>query len=159
LIGVFLVNFAVVEPVEKSLQELDDAIQAEINKYEKRKRLLAKSQRLDSQYQEYWAQFAQNQSNEQTMSSILSEIEKAAQASQLKISDLKPKRTENKNGYNIFSVSLMIDSDFRQIISFLHSLQSAPHLFGVDEIAFEKGGSKDSPQVKTRLSLRKILIP
>jgi Tfp pilus assembly protein PilO len=159
VVAVYIINLIILRPAQGSLNHLDQLIQDEILQYQKNMRLIEKSRHLENTYRVYQDQFKQSKDNEQTMAVMLADIEREASAYNLRISDIKPKRVERLNDYNVFSVSVTLDSEFKPMVSFLHTLQSPPYLFSVDEFALDKGGVRNSSEVKTRLILRKILIP
>ena len=149
----------VIKPLKDKSENLDTQIETAINQLKKNMTLLEKTGGINNDYNEYQNNFRQTKSNEQVMSSILNEIEKVAAELKLKISDLKPKRVKKEEYFNHFSVSLTIDSDFKDIVQFLYILQRDPHLFKVEELRFDKTTQRNTTAIKTTLVLDKILIP
>ena len=92
------------------------------------------------------------------MASILAEIEGVSAQLHLQIANLSPKRVQESDLYNRFSVSLTIDGNFVDILEFLHILQSDPHLFDVEEARFDKGMQAAAASVKTSLVLGKSFM-
>ena len=149
----------VYKPIEAKSLELQADIESQQKKLSESLRTVRKAGRVGRDYDHYLEKFKQNKTNEQVMSSILSEIEDVAGQLKLQIADLKPMRVKSGEYYNRFSVSLTIDSEFKEIVQFLYQLQQDPHLFAVDELRFDKGAQRKTSVVKTRLTLSKILIP
>jgi len=110
-------------------------------------------------YEEFQKGNRQIGSNRKVMSTILAEIEGVAKELDLTISDLKPKKVKRDDYFNHFSVSLLLNSKFIDILHFLYKLQNPPHMFSVDEIRFDKWSRKNNSTMKTRLVLSKIFIP
>lgn len=166
-IFIFLVIIAVAyAALQGVIKPLNEKILFVKNKIEKRKkhlddnlRIVNKGRKREEQYNYYLNKFKQNQSNEQVMSSMLSEIEGVARSLNLRISDLKPQKAQETNYYNRFSVSLTIDSELAEIIHFIYELQNQTHLFNVDEVRFDKGARRNTSTLKTNLVLSKIFIP
>lgn len=159
VVACYVISVGIKMPSGGKLGDMDGLIETEKRQYEKNRRIIDKAERSRNRYDDYAAKFRQLQGNEQVIASMIADIERNAEQYQLRISDLKPKRTEKKEDYNVFAVSLSIDSEFAQIISFLNTLQGAPHYFKVDEVSFDKGGQGEKSIVKTRLVLSKIFIP
>lgn len=147
------------KPFMEKAAQLDADIIRQQSRLSKETRSLRQSGEMQSAYENFRAQFKQDKTNEQVMSAILSEIEEVASELDLRISDLKPKRVQNENFYNRFSVSLTIDSDFPKVMEFLYYLQKDPHLFDVEEVRFDKGSRRRSSEIKTSLVLGRILVP
>jgi Tfp pilus assembly protein PilO len=145
------------------LQEKRDFLGQEIMLREKQMvgdlAIVQRSKAQDTKYDAYVKQFSQSGTNEETASSILSEIEGVAGKLGLRVMDLKPKKVqENQYDYQ-FSVSLAINSGLVDITRFLYILQQEPHFFDVEEVEFEKFTGKDLSMVTTHLVLSKAFIP
>jgi len=151
-------NFAII-PMRKKSVILDKKIQAEVRKIKKYKRRIDRGKQQNFQYDILVKDYIQKGSNEQVMSGILKEIEQVAQNLSLNISDLKPQRVRKNEYYNHFSVSLRINSSLPDIIQFIHSLQSRPHNFDIQEFRFDKSSRRNSETLKTTLVLQKTLVP
>jgi len=159
LIFIYVNYIGLIKPLQDKLEGLNIQVQTKQAQLTKDQQRIQKAGALGNEYEDYLARFQQSGSNEQVMSSILSEIEGVAGELNLLISDLKPNRVRASDYYNQFSVSLTIDSDFNDIMHFLYNLQNQPHSFDVEEVRFDKGPRRQSSSIKTRLILGKTLIP
>ncbi|MBI5416034.1 MAG: type 4a pilus biogenesis protein PilO, partial [Candidatus Omnitrophica bacterium] len=137
--GIYIGYNLVVRPVREAFLRLDRDIGAGQRRLAKSFLEIRKSVSLDKVFQFYEQKFKQSRSNEETMASILAEIEGVSVPLHLQIANLSPKRVREGEFYNRFSVSLTIDGNFVDILEFLHILQSEPHLFDVEEARFDKG--------------------
>ena len=111
----------------------------------------------EQEYQVIAEHFKQTSSDEQEMSSLLSQIEAAARGIDLRIVDTKPKRPKVNELYNQFFVNLEIDGELVAITEFIQKLQNPPYFFHVDELHL----NKFSPQIvglKCQVTFSKILI-
>jgi Tfp pilus assembly protein PilO len=149
----------VFKPLKLRIQFMESSIEEKKSMILKHQRIIRRAQAIEEEYDQYEYDFRQDKSNEQVMSSILSEIELIAGDLDLRISDMKPKRRKKEEYFNRFSVSLTIKSELSEILNFLYILQNKPYLFNVDEIRFDKGSRRKDSSVKTSLVLSKILIP
>jgi len=149
----------VIRPLRKEMILLDQKIETQQRRLNKDLRILKKAEFLGVQYDALVKRFKQTKTNEQVMSSFVSEIEEAAAKLGLQISNLKPQKVKRSEFINRFSVSLTIDSEFVDIMNFLYMLQGQPYSFDVQEARFDKSSRRKSTAIKTRLVLIKILIP
>ena len=150
--------YGLIRPLNEKIASLDTEIAKKKKKLKNNLGVIKKSQGVDKEYATLIEQFQQTKSNEQVMSAIIAEIEGVAGELQLQISDLKPKRVKREDTNNRFSVSLDIDSQFVDIIQFLHKLQSQPHYFAVEEAHFDNSFRGKNTSMKIQLVLSKVLI-
>ena len=149
----------VMNPFQEKLDSIDESIALKEKQLIKNLRVIGQAGALEQKYKEFLSQFKQTGTNEQVMSSILSEIDAVADSLQMHILDLKPQSVV-KSGYKSeFPVNLTIESEFADIIKFIYLLQSPPHFFDVEEVHFEKNPNFNSGAIKTSLILSKTLIP
>jgi len=150
---------ALIRPLKERIAVIDGKIESQQRKITAHLRIIKKAEAMEKTYAEIISRYKQDKSNDQVMTAIFTEVEQAAGELGLRISDLKPQRVKKGDNYNRFSVSLTINSEFIEIMEFLHKLQEEPHSFYVDEARFDKSGKRDSTELKTRLVLSKVLIP
>ena len=146
------------KPLIENFSDSDDKIKVAEKRLHNNLKIIRKEKSVNEEYEKYALNFKQKASDEQAMTSILSEIESMANQVSLRISDMQPKRVRKIDFYNNFSVTLTVEGEMPVIIKFLYTLQNPPHLFKVDEIYLEKSAVK-SGEVKCRLILSKVLIP
>jgi Tfp pilus assembly protein PilO len=158
-IGIFILVKGMMAPFREAVGSLDQKIVLLKGKLRKNDQLLNQAKLLRGAYDTYLERFRQTKSNEQEMSSVLSEIESVASQMSLRISALKPKQVERKEHYNSFSVSLIVESDFKEMMQFLYVVQQSPHFFDVEEFRFDKSPYQKDPTIKTNFVLSKFLIP
>ncbi len=156
---VCFVYYGIINPFLAKKDDLEVEIQAKEKLYHKYVRTIAQAKALEKENKALLDSFQQNDTNEQVMSQILSEIERQAGDLGLKISDLKPRRVKKETYANRFSVSLSTESSMTGMLKFLYTLQKEPHLFEVDEFSIDKGMQGQGGVVKVNLVLSKIYIP
>ena len=153
-------NFTlVIKPLRGRLGELDGSVEDSQKFLNKNLKVMQRAAALDMSYAEYSDKFKQTNSNEQAMSSILTEIQSVAQEFNLQILEIKPKTVTKKNLFNEFSVTLTINSTFIDTLHFLHNLQDKLHFYNVAELEINKDMSQNSDKMKFRIILSKIMIP
>jgi Tfp pilus assembly protein PilO len=158
VLTIYLVKTLVVEPVQNRSEWLDRQIRNIEQKLLSASRTIRKSQVVQRRYEALLEDYRQNQSDEGVMSGILTEIEAIAAGNSLSISDLKPNKPKMINYYKEFSVNLVLEGDFIQVMEFIFKLQKEPYSYFVDEADI----SKHSPRTRAlrcRFVLSKVLIP
>jgi len=150
---------ALIKPLMDKVDSVDGKIYAYQKRLNKSVSDIQKSKEFRQQYNEYLKRFKQSKTDEQVMTSILSEIEKVSGEFGLLISELKSRKVKHGEQYNKFSVSLTINSELINILRFLHTLQRQPHFFDLEKARFDKVSRRKSTTIKTNLVLSKILIP
>lgn len=156
---IYLTNTGIIKPLKERIGKIDSQITIEQSRIHKNLRIVNKAKAQDRLYREYENRYKQEKSNEEIMSAMLSDIEQAASDLNLRITDMKPKKVKNEDVYQLFSLSLKIDSHLKDIIRFLYLIQSDPYVFEVETIRFDKGSRKKSKSLKANLILSKIYIP
>ena len=159
LASIYIGHTLLVKPAKEKFIEMDEEIAAQQRRLAKTSAEIKKAGSLEKSWEVYEQKFKQSASNEGTMSSILSEIEAVAADLKLQIANLTPKKVKESELSNRFSVSLTMDGSFMDVVQFLHTLQSEPHLFEVEEARFDKGTRQESASVKASMVLGKTFIP
>ena len=158
VLTIYVVKTLVVEPVQIRSERLDRQIRNAEQKLLSASRTIHKSDVVQRRYEALLEDYRQNQSDEEVMSGILTEIESTAAGNSLSISDLKPNKPKLINYYKEFSVSLVLEGEFTPVMEFIFKLQKDPYHYFVNEAEI----SKHSPRTSTlrcRFVLSKVLIP
>ncbi len=158
VLAVYLVRTLVVVPVQTRSEWLDRQIRNAEQKLLSASRTIHKSRVVQRRYEALLEDYRQTQSDEEVMSGILTEIEATAAGNSLSISDLKPNRPKMINYYKEFSVSLVLEGDFTQVMEFVFKLQKDPYSYFVDEADISKHSPRTSG-LRCRFVLSKVLIP
>ena len=159
LIVIFVSYQLLIKPFKNgisSAQEKKITLQKQLRKHLE---VIEEARQIEKKYEFYKSNYKQGKTDEQLMSSLLSEIEGVAGELGLNISDLKPKRVRNEELFNRFSISLAMDSEFKDVMHFLYLLQGPAHQFIIEELRFDKGMQRNQNSVKSYLVLGKIFIP
>jgi len=154
----FFIYSGPLKPFQNRLSNVDKQIEYEIKMFKKNTRKIKNAASLSQNYNYYLEAYKQELSNEQMMSSIISQIEGVANTLDLRIADLKPKPVKHDKLLNRFSVSLTIDSGFVEVMELIHTLQGNPYRLDLEEIRLEKSSRRNAKTIKSRLVLSKVLI-
>ena len=132
---------------------------------EKDRRILAKNSKLILQaegikdvYEKYFNLFQQKRSEEEQMSTIISQLEAIATEMRLHFSEIKPRKVKKSEFCNIFSVSLAMEGSFPTIVEFLYKLQTQSNLFNIEEIHLEKNLPQDNSLQASLVISRKLIL-
>ena len=160
MLSVLLMYRVVVIPLAQGMDRLQRNIELRRGELSKNIRIIKKAEALSEGSESYVNQFKQTESNKEVMSSLISEIEEAANKLDLPIPEVKPKKVEKQEYVNRFSVNLVMESEWIDSLRFIHSLQEEPHFFSIKDASFEKGlAVKGSTAVRTEVVLEKVLVP
>jgi len=153
--GIYLFGYI---PFQGKAQELDADIKKAEKQLRENYRLIRKSSFFNRDFKDILEVFSQKASDEEVMSSILTEIEAVASKIEIDISDKKPQKPRRVNFYNKFTISLSIDGDLSKIMEFVYILQNSPYLFEIDELTLSIKSIRKQDLV-CRVILSKSLIP
>ena len=148
----------VYQPLKSELESMDQQISIQQEKKENNLVKIKEGQGLEEKYKSYIEEYKQSGTNEQVMSSLISEIENVAGQLNLHISDLKPQRVAKEEYWNNFSISVTLESSLSDAMHFLYILQDNKHLFRVEELRLEQA-RREEKQMRTSLVVSRILVP
>ncbi|MFA5088207.1 MAG: type 4a pilus biogenesis protein PilO [Candidatus Omnitrophota bacterium] len=154
----YFLYYLLYRPLNQWKAALRNDVEAKERAIVKDLRILERGKYYHKESEDILQRFKQKDSEEKTMSAILSEIEQVAGETDLSIAEMKPQRVKKDGLYNNFSVSLSLDGSLRQVIHFLYVLQGDAHLFSVDDVRLDKISPR-LPTLKCRLVISKTLIP
>jgi Tfp pilus assembly protein PilO len=150
---------SVIVPLRLRDESVDRGIRVEQAQLDRDLRTIHKAKTLDVSYDVYLSQFRQPGTGEETVTSMLAEIETAAGGVGLHVADLKPQKVKEGEFERQFFVGLTINGEFARIVRFLYILQQKPRLFDVQEVQFERSAGRNQNTMTTRLVLGKAFIP
>ncbi len=158
VICVYFIYIFFYQPFVEHRTDLATQIEAAQREFIKNSKFISSSQAYKAEYEIYLEKFKQRGSDEEVMSSIVSEIEQIAARFNIRIAEVKPQKVKRGDFYNDFSVNLDIDARLNDVIRFLYVLQSDPHFFGVDEFRFNKNFPQNV-NLQSQLAVSKTLFP
>lgn len=146
-------------PFQRKNETMAQKITVAQGKLRKNLGVIEQSKGIEQKYQYVLDTFRQKGSQEQVMSSILSEIEGVAGEVNMRIADMKPKRVRPVDLYNNFSVSLAVDAPLTEILRFVYLLQTPPHMFQIEELSLNNNAGRPDVPLRCQLVLSRTLIP
>lgn len=157
VVGYVLV-FVVFRVWTEQVEELDQRINAQKTKLARELKMIDSGKNMDRQFAANWEKFRISKSPQQVMSSILSQVEEIAGELKLKILELKPNTPQKEADLRLFSVNLMVEGSFKDIVKFVYMLQKDPYFFDVKQFRFDRDASSSESEISTRLVLEKMFV-
>ena len=155
---VFAIYSLIFQPLMERISFLNKEIESKELKLKKNQRILNREKSATADYKKYERYLKQGISEEQEMASLLSEIEAIANQLNIQVSDMKPRKVKRIDFYNSFAVEIESEGRLQDILKFIYTLQSPPHLLRAEKVRLEKQASTSS-LLKGYLLVTKILIP
>ncbi len=130
-----------INPVLNSANSLDDNIQS----YEARlvKLLSASkvSKEVDRIYEDMARELVQQQSDSQTVSTFIANVQNEARKRNIQVLNLKPQRPTAKDNFAHFSLDLTISGQWCDILEWARTLQSSPYWAAFDRFRLESASA------------------
>ena len=150
-------NF-IFKPIKQKEAILDEEIQAEIKLLNKDFLAVKKEKQLKREYENLLVPFRQQNSDEEEMSVLLSQMQTLATQTGLRIVDIKPQKSRKTEFCKFLPLSLSLEGYYSDVIRFLYVVQATPYSLGVDELFLEFKPSQRNV-LTCRIDLSRILIP
>lgn len=158
LISFWVLSDFVVRPIVAKERGLADKIAAERLNLEKSKKLIARRQVIQREYDNYALLNKMTGSETKEMSKLMTAIESFKNSSSVRMLEYKPSPVKDEHFCKRYTVELEVEGDANQISRFLYEIQTSDQLLKVDKFQIStKGGATDL--LKCRISASKILIP
>jgi len=159
--AVFVVALFIQRGIYLPHKDRQESLKAKIERMEtllnKNERVIQKSKAYEQKYAALLDLFQQKGTEDQVMSAMLTEIEKATAGIDVQVSDMKPQRVKKEDLANNFSVSIVLDGTLDNVVRYVHQLQVPPHLFQVAEMRLERK-SFNSSDLRCFLVLGRVLV-
>ena len=120
-------------------------------------KIIHRAEQVSPVYDRYFNLFQQMKTDEEQMSTIISQLESIATEMNFHFSEVKPRKVKKVDFYNIFSVSLAMEGDFPMIMKFFYMLQVQSNFFGVEEIHIRKNLPQDNNLQVSCVITRKLI--
>ncbi len=159
LAAAFIFSQFIFKPVKEHEKGLLKRLMLDEQKLGKNTLILQRAKAINQQHEEFSKAIGESKSDENELSSMVSEIETVGGQVNVHIANMQPQKALSKGFHRRFAVRLTIDGNWSDITHFLHVLQGAPYYFDVEELLLEKY-STTTDALKGRLSLSRIrMIP
>ena len=161
LAGLYLIYNFVVTPITLKLESMDNTIQMQEVKLKKNLEIAGKKGAIDSEYTKHSGRLRQEKTDEEELTSLLSNIELVAQGIPISIEDMKPRPIKEIDFYKRLAIDIEVEAKMSEITEFIYNLQNEPYLLKIERLRIKTGSRrhKTLSNLKGYLLVTKILIP
>ena len=159
--GVYLVYTFVVSPIILKFEMLNKTIQIKEIKLRKDLKIIEEKGNIESEYAKHSKELRQRKTDEEEVTSLLSNIESVAQSIPISITDMKPRAIKKIDFHKRLAVDIEIEADMDEVTKFIYNLQNGPNLLKIERLRIKTSSSrrKTPSKLKGYLLVTKILIP
>ena len=156
--GIFGVYTFVYRPAVIKGEEIDSEISRTRQKLSDQQAVIEKEQQMALVLQDELETVRQKRTNDEEMSSILSDIEAMGSGMNIKVTEIKPQEVKKQDFLNRFSVSLTVDGNLMDMMRFIHALQDPAKHVQIRQLSLERA-FVDSKEMLARMVVERTLIP
>lgn len=156
VVAVVFFDRVVFRPVLNKLESFNGKISVEEKKLEKSMLILAQEVAITEEYKKFAQSIKQEQSDEETIASLLSSIEKMANSVSVFILDMKPAAVEKAEFYKKYAVKIEAEAKISNLTDFMYQLENSSSLLRVSE--FRLTPQKKETVLKINMTVTEVLI-
>jgi len=157
VIGASLIYNFILEPLVTKWTELDSRIEASSLRLRKGREIIKRRLQIAEQYKDISSFVAeQAASDEEEIAVLLGEVEKLANSSGARITDIKPRPVKEEGFYKRYVVEVESEGDISRFSKFIFEIQNSPHILKIEKlsIGMKRGGSD---QLRATMLISKFL--
>ncbi|MFA6129367.1 MAG: type 4a pilus biogenesis protein PilO [Candidatus Omnitrophota bacterium] len=156
VVAVVFLDRVVFRPVLNKLESFNGKISLEEKKLEKSLLILGQESAITQEYKKFAQSIKQEQSDEETIASLLSSIEKMAKSVSVFILDMKPAPVEKAEFYKKYAVKIEAEAKISNLTDFIYQLENSPNLLRVAD--FRITPQKKETVLKINMTVTEVLI-
>jgi len=156
IIAIVFFDRVVFRPVMNKLESFNGKISIEEKKLEKSMHILAQESTITAEYKKFAQGIKQEQSDEETISSLLSSIEKMGNSVSVFVRDIKPNPVEKFEFYKKFSVKIEAEAKISNLTDFIYQVENSPRLLRVSD--FRMTPQKKETVLLINMTVTEVLI-
>ncbi len=156
IVGCVFFDRIVFKPVLNKLESFNGKIVLEEKKLEKSMHILSQESSITSEYKKFAEGIKQDKSDEETLASLLSSIEKMAGSVSVFILDMKPNPVEKAESYKKFSAKIEAEAKISNLADFVYQLENSPRLLRISD--FRLTPQKKEAVLKINMTVTEVLI-
>jgi Tfp pilus assembly protein PilO len=151
-----LYNF-ILEPFVKKWTELSSEARIMKLKFKKSTEILKRRIEITERYEDISSYVGpQAGSDEEEIANLLSEIEKLASSSNVRITDIKPRPAKRLDYYKKYVVEVESEGDIARLTKFIYGVQTSPHLLSIEKFSLSMKGTAHQV-LRANMTVTKIL--
>lgn len=157
--GYLIYNFVVI-PINLTFERLNKTIKTKEIKLRKDLKVVGEKRKVEAEYRKHSEELRQKKTDQEELTSLLSNIEAVAQELPISITDMKPRAIKEMDFHKRLAVDIEIEANMDEITEFIYNLQNRPYLLKIERLRIKsKSRRKSSSKLKGYLLVSKILIP
>jgi Tfp pilus assembly protein PilO len=153
-----LIYVVLAEPLIARWNNVNSRIELTKAKLQKSLSLIKDKSRIDAEYENFVGRIKKGLSDEQEMTIVLGELEKAASKSNLKITSMRPRPARQKEYYRQFEVEIETESDMSSLMKFIYDIKNSPHLIKIDKLNLNTRGGQQAVTIRATMLVSKISL-
>jgi Tfp pilus assembly protein PilO len=153
-----LVYSFLVEPFIARWNNVNNRIDLLKAKLQKSLSLMKDKSNIDAEYESFAGRIKKSPSDEQEMTVVLHELEKAARRSNLKITSMRPKPARQKEYFRQFEVEIETESDMSSLMRFIYDVKKSPQLIKIEKLNLNTRGGQQAVTIRASMLVSKISI-
>jgi Tfp pilus assembly protein PilO len=153
-----LIYIGLVEPFIARWNNVNNRIDLLKGKLQKSLSLMKDKRSIDVEYESFAGKLKKSPSDEQEMTVVLDELEKAARRSNLKITSMRPKPARQKEYFRQFEVEIETESDMSSLMRFIYDIKNSPQLIKIDKLNLNTRGGQQAVVIRASMLVSKISI-
>lgn len=136
--GVGAANVFICRPAVRERERLQGAIESAQKRIAEQSRVIARDKQMPDTFRQKLDSKLQKAADPEVFSGILSEIENAARALNIRVVEMKPLAVVPDKLMNKFPVNVSADAGLKELIAFIHSLQAPEHDLDIAQFSLER---------------------
>ena len=158
VLGLFFSDYAVIHPIQRNSQALNQKITLEEKQLFKNMQNVAQKSSVDAFYLRLLGDIdVPNTTDEEIRSSMLHDIELLARSSDVYLSEVKPQVSNEHEHFREFSVRMQVEGGMDKIISFFAELVKTKKLYYVENFQVQPH-REDVNKVKATVSIARAVL-
>ena len=157
VLAALMYNF-VVEPLVKRWNALEKGVSDKEALLRKHNRILRNKEIIEKSHSKYTAYFeTEILTAEEESAIVLSNIEKLARGTDVRITNIKPLTVKNFENYNKYTFRVSTESRMEQLSKFIYDLQSSQQLLKIERMVL-RAKERQPNMIKAILHINKISV-
>ncbi len=128
-----IIDKLVISQIINKLRTLNEEILVLENKLEKSRNIVYQEETIISEYEKYIQNIKKHKSDEEAIVSLLSEIEKIANETSVRIVDMKPSPAKTQDFFTKYTIIIEAEAEMSCMIDFTYKLEKTNELFRISE--------------------------
>ena len=153
-----LIYIILIEPLVARWNNVNSRIGLVKAKLQKSLSLMKDKSKIEAEYNNFTQKLKQSSSDEQEITIVLDELEKAARRSGLRITSMRPKPAKQKEHYRQFEVEIETESDMSSLMRFIYDIKNSPQLIKIDKLNLNTRGGQQAVIIRAAMLISKISL-